>query len=82
MDTSATESDGSPKIVGISQWAVFNPGETYREVMDYAPDATWPDPLEKCYANHLWESYIEPRRRAIRNETLPVVSKQRFPVYT
>ena len=74
VDTSITEIDGSPKIVGISQWAVFHPGETYREVMHYAPNETWPDPLEKCYADQLWESYIGPRRNTIRKETLPVVS--------
>ncbi|KAL1604057.1 hypothetical protein SLS60_005649 [Paraconiothyrium brasiliense] len=76
VDTTATEADDSRKIVGIAQWAVFEPDRTYREVPYYAPDDLWPNKLERDYAIHLWESYIQPRRKVLREDTLPVVNLQ------
>ncbi|KAJ4299109.1 hypothetical protein N0V90_004353 [Kalmusia sp. IMI 367209] len=75
VDTTATEANGSPKIVGITQWAIFEANKTYREVPYYAPDDLWPNEIEKDYAMHLWESYIEPRRKVLREEILPVTCK-------
>ncbi|KAF2008737.1 hypothetical protein BU24DRAFT_415486 [Aaosphaeria arxii CBS 175.79] len=76
VDSTAAEADGSPKIVGIAQWAIFEADKTYHEVPHYAPGDLWPNKLEKDYAIHLWESYIQPRRAVLRKENLPVVNLQ------
>jgi hypothetical protein len=76
VDTSTTEADGVPKIVGIAQWATFEPGRKYPEVPELAPDGTWSNDLEKEYAMQVWENYIRPRRKVVQESTGPVVSKQ------
>jgi hypothetical protein len=74
-DSSTNGPNGRPNIVGIAQWATFEPGKEYPEVPDLAPERTWPDNLEKEYATRMWESYIRPRRKILQEASGPVVSK-------
>ena len=77
VNTEETEADGkTPKIVAVAQWAIFDQGKKYPEVPDLMPEEHWPNETGKEWGLDLWESYIQPRRAVLEQETEhPVLSR-------
>lgn len=75
IDTTATEANGQPKIVGVAQYTIFQPDKEYPEVPYFLRSHVWPDAFEKEYAMHLWEGYVRPRREVLKTSNHPVISK-------
>lgn len=66
--------DGKPEIMGVAQWAVLKDSTLrYLDAMELAPDETWESSSEKERASHVWELYMQPRRKLIREEKLPII---------
>jgi hypothetical protein len=74
VDKSTTGEDGKSKIVGVAQWAVLEDvTQHYANCFETAPDDTWANDVDKEYAGELWESYIQPRRKVLEDEKLPII---------
>ena len=66
----------SEEIVGIAMWTVIDEKKPPETELD-GPPGTWPNDEEKKYCQSLHRALLTDRRRVIRENDLPIMSKHR-----
>ncbi|KAF2877607.1 hypothetical protein BDV95DRAFT_535306 [Massariosphaeria phaeospora] len=60
------------EIIGVAQWSVILDEKPQEEDID-GPPGTWENDIEKEYCQEIYRSFMENRRRIVRDNSLPII---------